>query len=644
MSSFFRDPDGGALTYTAESSATAVVSVSLSGSTLTLAAVADGTATVTVTARDPDGLTAEQRFSVTVGGGGGGDDHSCVRGQETVLPRVGSAAGVLTAGDEDCFVVSVPSGAPAGRLTAWTTGDTDTYGTLYDSSYGVIDENDDWELAFTSLNFLVTHDAASPGRYYIRVVGYDSAESGPYTIHVDDHGDSFESATVDWEARGFDSFANSGSIAAPGNRDFFAFVLFESALASVGTTGSTDTYGILYDENGERIAEDDNSGPDRNFGIESPLEAGLYFVEVRGVGNSTGSYELGFGAVGARHSAYPAWSPDGSRIAFTSDRHGSVDIYVMNADGSGVTRLTNDAAWSLIPAWSPDGSRIAFTSSRGDSLEILVMRADGSGVTRLTGGSEWNDASPSWSPDGSRIAFASDRDTYDSDPDTYDNFQIHAMNADGSGVTRLTRNPDWDDSFPAWSPDGSRIAFASDRADGFDYQIHVMNADGSGVTPLTGGQGVEATAPAWSPDGSRIAFSAYREDDDNADIYTMNADGTDVTRLTSDPAEDYFATWSPDGSRIAFTSGRDGNTEIYVMNSDGTGVTRLTNTTAEGDATEGDATEGDAAEGRVSGTLYRCWVPPRGARRSIRGPRGTRASAARASASASEVKVPSHTR
>ena len=584
VSSFFRDPEGGALTYTAASSAPAVVSVSVSRSTLTMAGVADGSGTVTVTARDPDGLTAEQRFGVTVGGGGS-DDHSCVRGRETVLAWAGSAAGVLTAGDEDCFVVIVPSAAPAGRLTAWTTGDTDTYGTLYDSSYGVIDENDDWVLSSTSFNFLVTHDAASPGRYYIRVGGYDSDESGPYTIHVDDHGDSFESATVDWDARGFDSFANSGSIAAPGNGDFFAFFLFESALTSVGTTGSMDTHGVLYDEYGGRIDEDDDSGPGRNFQIERQLEAGIYFVEVRGAGNSTGSYELGVGAVGARHSAYPAWSPDGSRIAFTSDRDGSVDIYVMNADGSGVTRLTNDAAWSLIPAWSPDGSRIAFTSSRGDSLEIRVMRADGSGVTRLTGGSEWNDASPAWSPDGSRIAFQSDRGTYDSDPDTYDNFQIHVMNADGSGVTRLTRDSDWDDGFPAWSPDGSRIAFASDRADGFNYQVYVMNADGSGVTRLTGGPGWEATAPAWSPDGSRIAFSSDRDDD--LDIYAMNADGTGVTRLTSDPADDFYTSWSPDGSRIAFSSARDGNFEIYAMNADGTGLTRLTNTAAEGDAADG---------------------------------------------------------
>ena len=575
VSTFFRDPDGGALTYTAASSAPAVVSVSLSGSTLTLAGVAAGAGTVTVTARDPDGLTAGQSFDVTVGAGG--DDHSCVPGRETALAWAGSAAGVLTAGDEDCFIVVVPAAATAGRLTAWTTGDTDTYGILYDSSYGLIDENDDR----FSTNFLVTHSAASPGQYYIRVRGYDSDESGPYTIHVDDHGDAIESATDDWVPAAFDSLANAGSIGSPGNRDFFAFFLLDSALTGVGTTGSMDTYGTLYDGEGAKVAEDNDSGPGRNFRIERSLEAGVYFIEVRGFGNSTGSYELGVGAVGARHSIYPAWSPDGSSIAFASDRDGTVDIYTMNANGTGVTRLTNDAAWNLIPAWSPDGSRIAFTSLRDGSGDIFVMHADGSGVTRLTGGSEWDDAFAAWSPDGSRIAFASNRDTYDSDRDTDDNYQIYVMNADGSGVTRLTGGSEWDDVFPAWSPDGSRIAFTSDRDGGED--IYVMNADGSGVTRLTRGPG-GGEWPAWSPNGSRIAFAAER--DDNVDIHTMNTDGSGVRRLTRDPALDFYTTWSPDGSRIAFMSDRAGNFEIYAMNADGTGVTRLTTTSAEGDGAD----------------------------------------------------------
>ena len=250
-------------------------------------------------------------------------------------------------------------------------------------------------------------------------------------------------------------------------------------------------------------------------------------------------------------------APVAGRIAFSSTRDdGSQGISVMNADGSGVTRLTNNPAWDEFPSWSPDGSRIAFSSDRAGDPNIYVMNADGSGVTRLTNELAFHFA-PRWSPDGSRIAFWSTGD-------------IYVMNADGSGVTRLT--DDWTlDTDPSWSPDGSRIAFVSDT------DIYVMNADGSGVTQLTDNNLTWDSYPSWSPDGRRIAFTSDR--DDNLDIYVMNADGSGVTRLTDNPADDLYPSWSPDGSRIAFTSDRDDDgVHIYVMNADGSGVTRLTDT------------------------------------------------------------------
>jgi hypothetical protein len=129
------------------------------------------------------------------------------------------------------------------------------------------------------------------------------------------------------------------------------------------------------------------------------------------------------------------------RIAFASNRDGNFEIYVMNADGSGVTRLTNNPANDWQPSWSPDGRRIAFVSDRNGNPKIYVMNADGSGQTNLTNnpGIDWD---PSWSPDGKRIAFDSNRDG---------NYEIYIMNADGSGVTRLTYNPA-DDTRPSWSP------------------------------------------------------------------------------------------------------------------------------------------------------------------------------------------------
>ena len=249
----------------------------------------------------------------------------------------------------------------------------------------------------------------------------------------------------------------------------------------------------------------------------------------------------------------PDWSPDGQRIAFFSDRDGNLDIYVMNADGSGLARLTYDGANDGVPDWSPDGQRIAFASDRDGNYEIYVMNADGSGLARLTD-NDAGDGVPAWSADGQRIAFYSDRDG---------NGEIYVMNADGSGLARLTDN-DAGDGPPAWSPDGQRIAFASDR-DG-NWEIYVMNADGSGLARLTdnyAGDGV----PDWSPDGQRIAFASDR--DGNWKIYVMNADGSGLARLTDNDAIDVSPDWSPDGQRIAFHSDRDGNTEIYVMNAVG---------------------------------------------------------------------------
>ena len=268
---------------------------------------------------------------------------------------------------------------------------------------------------------------------------------------------------------------------------------------------------------------------------------------------------------------FPVWSPDGTRLGFLSKRRFACrfgwgldfGVYVMNADGSGENIATSGPGVHFRVAWSPDGSRLAFTKSADGHYQIFVVNPDGSGETDLTNNT-FHDSWPSWSPDGNRIVFESRRDG---------NSEIYGMNPDGTGATRLTDNPGFDGN-PAWSPDGTRIAFLS-RRDG-NRQLYVMNADGTGATNLTGDMGhLLGRDYAWSPDGTRIAFEARSDVRSRGEIYVMNADGSSVKNLTNDPAWDYAPVWSPDGSRIAFARTYGDDWALYVMNADGSGATNL---------------------------------------------------------------------
>jgi len=257
----------------------------------------------------------------------------------------------------------------------------------------------------------------------------------------------------------------------------------------------------------------------------------------------------------------PSWSPDGTQIIFVSERDYDVEIYIMNADGSNPTRLTDNPAHDWYPSMSPDGQRIAFVSARDGNMELYTMNADGSNQTRLTDNPAI-ERFPRWSPDGKKILFDSNRDG---------NQEIYIMNANGSQQTRLTDNPKNDGS-PSWSPDSLKIIFCTDR-DG-NLEIYTMNADGSNQIRLTDNSAVDGY-PSWSPDGSRIAF--YSDRDGNYEVYTMNVDGSDQRRLTDEPAADIYPAWSPDGRKIAFESVRDYICEVYIMDADGTNQVNLTN-------------------------------------------------------------------
>ncbi len=272
------------------------------------------------------------------------------------------------------------------------------------------------------------------------------------------------------------------------------------------------------------------------------------------------------GATGSERDGSPSWSPDGSKIVFYSERHGNAEIYVMNADGSDVVRLTDDPANEGYPAFSPDGRRISFDSDREGAFEIYTMNADGNDVRRLTYNPA-NDVSAAWSPDGSQIAWMSNRGGH---------FEVWRMNADGSNQRQFTgaeapsEGTHW---FPQWSPDGEFMAFHVNR------DVYTVRTDGSEYTRLTVDPD-NGMLPSWTPDGSRIVFMSWRTG--AVEIHSMNVDGNDQVRLTrTEVGESVDPRVSPDGRQIVYTwvpAGGAGAKHLMLMNADGTNVRQLTGT------------------------------------------------------------------
>lgn len=292
-----------------------------------------------------------------------------------------------------------------------------------------------------------------------------------------------------------------------------------------------------------------------------------------------------------------------SKIVFASNREGSMQIYLMNGDGSGVTRLTYSGANDDYPRWSPNGTKILFQSDRDNPstgyMDIYVMNSDGSGVMRLTSDPS-DDSMASWSPDGTKTVFQSLRNGV--------KYQIYSMNADGSNQVCLT-NSSSNDIEPSWSANGSKIAFASDRDHSGFASVYVMNSNGTGQQRITfSASTVEDRQPAWSRDGNKIAFvstrdsttETWQETDDleipeddgqvvtksrvhiNKEVYVMNADGSGQLRLTNDLANDDAPSWSPDGTKIVFRSDRerdccDPSAQVWTMNANGSGQADLSN-------------------------------------------------------------------
>jgi Tol biopolymer transport system component len=264
---------------------------------------------------------------------------------------------------------------------------------------------------------------------------------------------------------------------------------------------------------------------------------------------------------------FPRWSPDGTRIVFTSDRDGDPEIYVMQADGSGPRRLTYSPGRDAHPFFSRDGSRIVFQSPRanGTDTNIYVMGSDGAGVVQLTQLKGFAGV-PVYSPDEETIVFQLRQTSDFSDARKW---RICSMGADGSNLRVLTPG-EANDQVPTFSPDGKRLLFYSDRT-GKD-QLYTMRPDGGDVRRVASTASND-NAGSWSPDGRRIAFTSDRGE--TVDIYVMDADGTHMRRLTSLHATARAPVWSPDGRRILFSVDGLGPSAIFVVGADGTGLVRL---------------------------------------------------------------------
>jgi Tol biopolymer transport system component len=261
---------------------------------------------------------------------------------------------------------------------------------------------------------------------------------------------------------------------------------------------------------------------------------------------------------GAYFHACAAWSADGSKIAYCSNEAGAFEIWTMNADGSGQAPLTKLGGSALFPDFSPDGTLVAFDGTQGTDAQSQIRTVDtatGASVSVLTSCATdkptCSNSYPAWSPEGTQIAFIH-ADAVDADGNGTGT-EVWVMDADGGNAHALTTDGAPKDQLPDWSPDGAQIAYEI-RASG-SGSIWAMNADGSNPHQIAGCKPSDPTpcasgdlfGPAWSPDGTQIAYVSQMSETDRP-VMVMNADGSNAHRLTSDKTVQFVPGWQPLGA------------------------------------------------------------------------------------------------
>jgi len=250
--------------------------------------------------------------------------------------------------------------------------------------------------------------------------------------------------------------------------------------------------------------------------------------------------------------AGPEQPASSQRFAFDSRRAGSLDLYIMNIDGSGLQQITYFPGAERGPAWSPDGTQIAFygADSEQANYDIFVINIDGTGLQNLTQSPEVDDRYPAWSPDGKRIAFHSNPDG---------DYDLFAINSDGTGLQRLT-NDAADSLGPDWSPDGTQLAFHTDLW-GAPYEIALLDIDSGAIRRVTSDDNINSFA-TWSPEGTRLAFHTIDPTTGAANIVIIRTDGSDRRQITFGQGRNVFPDWSPDGAFLIFQTGTDQESSI----------------------------------------------------------------------------------